>query len=66
MVCSEKQGKYNKDVELLKGAMMSAWAWIVHNKEWLFSGAGLLVITGVWKILGSKATSVSGSVKYFV
>ena len=37
--------------------MMSAWAWIVHNKEWLFSGAGLLIVTGVGKLLRRKTTS---------
>ena len=36
---------------------MSVWVWIAHNKEWLFSGAGLLVVTGIWKLLTRKTVS---------
>lgn len=36
---------------------MSVWIWIAHNKEWLFSGVGLLIMTGIWKLLTRKTVS---------
>jgi hypothetical protein len=36
---------------------MSVWVWISHNKEWLFSGAGLLAVTGISKLLTRKPVS---------
>lgn len=27
------------------------WNWIVQNKQWVFSGAGILIITAIWEIV---------------
>ena len=31
--------------------MDSLWEWIVGNKEWLFSGAGLVLLASIWRVI---------------
>jgi len=34
-------------------------AWVVHNKEWLFSGAGLAVIVWIGRLIFKKMAPTS-------